>query len=78
VLRTTLTGLGERAHLASPAIGLDTHIRDVVNVLVYEDLRDVLLVGHSYGGAVVTGAAERVPGRLAHLVYVDAFVPEDG
>ena len=78
VLRVTLTGLGERAHLASPAVGLDTHIRDVVNVLVYEDLRDVLLVGHSYGGAVVTGAAERVPERLAHLVDVDAFVPEDG
>ncbi|HVG96366.1 MAG TPA: alpha/beta hydrolase family protein [Chloroflexota bacterium] len=78
VLRTTLTGFGERSHLASPAIGLDTHIQDVVNVLVYEDLRGVLLVGHSYGGAVVTGAAERVPERLAHLVYVDAFVPEDG
>ena len=78
VLRTTLTGLGERAHLASPAVSLDTHVHDVVNVLVYEDLRDVILVGHSYGGAVVTGAAERVPERLAHLVFVDAFVPEDG
>jgi pimeloyl-ACP methyl ester carboxylesterase len=78
VLRTTLTGLGERVHLASPEISLGTHVRDVVNALFYEDLRDVILVGHSYGGAVVTGAAERVPERLAHLVYVDAFVPEDG
>src|SRR5262245_34963905 len=63
VLRTTLTGLGERSHLASPTISLGTHIQDVVNVLFYEDLRDVLLVGHSYGGIVVTGVAERVPER---------------
>src|SRR5262249_60744980 len=59
----TLTGLGERAHLASPAIDLETHVQDVVNVLFYEDLRDVILVGHSYGGMVSTGVADRCPAR---------------
>jgi pimeloyl-ACP methyl ester carboxylesterase len=73
-----LTGLGERAHLASPDIGLETHITDVINTIVYENLRDVTLVGHSYGGMVITGVADRVPDRLARLAYVDAFVPEDG
>lgn len=72
------TGLGERAHLARPEIDLDTHITDVVNVLEYEDLRDVVLVGHSYGGMVATGVADRARERLARLVYLDAFVPEDG
>ena len=74
----TLTGLGERAHLATPQIDLDTHIQDVVNVLFYEDLHDVVLVGHSYGGMVITGVADRAPERLAHLVYLDAAVPADG
>jgi pimeloyl-ACP methyl ester carboxylesterase len=74
----TLTGLGERLHLASPAIDLTTHIQDVANVLEYEDLREVVLVGHSYGGMVITGVAERAAQRLAHLVYLDAFVPADG
>lgn len=74
----TLTGLGERAHLARPDIDLATHVQDVLGVLECEDLREVLLVGHSYGGMVITGVAERVPGRLAHLVYLDAFVPADG
>jgi pimeloyl-ACP methyl ester carboxylesterase len=78
VYRPTLTGSGERAHLASPEIGLETHILDVVNVLCYEDLCDVLLVGISYGGMIITGAAERVPERIAHLIYLDAFVPQDG
>jgi pimeloyl-ACP methyl ester carboxylesterase len=78
VLRPTLTGLGERAHLTSPNIDLSTHIADVVNVLLYENLRDVTLVGHSYGGMVITGVADRVPDRISHLAYVDAFVPEDG
>ncbi len=78
VLRVTLTGLGERVHLASPEVGLDTHINDVVNTLLYEDLRDVTLVGHSYGGMVITGVADRLPERLGHLVYVDALVPEHG
>ena len=78
VHRVTLTGLGERYHLASPLIGLETHITDVVNALVWEDLRDVVLVGHSYGGMVITGVADRIPERLRRLVYVDAFVPDSG
>src|SRR6266511_3487775 len=68
VYTPTLTGLGERAHLATPETGLDTHIRDVLGVLAFEDLRDVVLVGHSMAGMVVTGVAERAPDRLAHLV----------
>jgi pimeloyl-ACP methyl ester carboxylesterase len=72
------TGLGERTHLASPDIDLGTHITDVVNVLVYEDLRDVVLVGHSYGGMVATGAADRARDRVRRLIYLDAFVPDAG
>jgi pimeloyl-ACP methyl ester carboxylesterase len=78
VLTPTLTGLGERAHLARPDVGLATHVEDVVNVLLFEDLRAAVLVGHSSSGAVVTGAADRAPDRVAHVVYLDAFVPEDG
>jgi pimeloyl-ACP methyl ester carboxylesterase len=78
VFTPTLTGLGERVHLATPETDLDTHIQDILGVLEYEMLRDVILVGHSYGGMVVTGVAERAPERLAHLVYLDALVPEDG
>lgn len=78
VFAPTLTGLGERAHLASPEIGLSTHVRDVLGVLHYEDLRDVVLVGHSYGGAVVTGVADRARDRLRRLIYMDAFVLKDG
>ena len=78
VFTPTLTGLGERSHLAHPLIGLETHICDVVNVLTYEDLSDVILVGHSNGGTLITAVADRVPERLAHLVYLDAWVPEDG
>ncbi len=74
----TLTGLGERSHLASPDIGLDTHIQDIVHVLKYEDLGRVILVGHSSSGAVITGVADRVPEQLAHVVYLDAFMPDDG
>jgi pimeloyl-ACP methyl ester carboxylesterase len=74
----TLTGLGERVHLAHPGIDLDTHVTDVVNVLEFEDLRAVTLVGWSYGGMVITGVAHRVPERLAQLVYLDAVVPRDG
>jgi pimeloyl-ACP methyl ester carboxylesterase len=74
----TCTGLGERVHLASPAIDLDDFITDVVNVLEYEDLHDVTLVGHSFSGMVITGVAERVPERLKQLVYLDASVPADG
>jgi pimeloyl-ACP methyl ester carboxylesterase len=78
VVTPTLTGLGERSHLARPEIGLDVHVTDVVNVLRYEDLSDVVLVGHSSSGAVVTGAADRAPSQVALVVYLDAFVPEDG
>jgi pimeloyl-ACP methyl ester carboxylesterase len=78
VFTPSLTGLGERAHLAAPEVDLDTHVRDVVAVLEFEDLRDVALVGHSYGGPVITGAADQVPGRVAQLVYLDAEVPRDG
>ena len=73
-----MTGLGERVHLAHSEIGLDTHIQDILMVLEYEALHEVILVGHSYGGMVITGVAERVAERLAQLVYVDAFVPRDG
>ena len=78
VLRPTLTGSGERIHLAAPNIDLDTHVSDIVNVLRYEELSIVILVGASYSGAVITGVAERVPERIAHLVFLDAFVLEDG
>jgi pimeloyl-ACP methyl ester carboxylesterase len=74
----TLTGLGERAHLATPDVDLDTHIQDVLGVLSYEDLRDVVLIGHSYGGMVATGVADRARERITQLVYLDAFVPQDG
>lgn len=78
VYRLTITGLGERRHLASPAISLSTHIADVVNVILVEDLRDIILVGHSYGGMVLSGVVEQVPERVKRLVYVDAFVPNNG
>ena len=78
VYTPTLTGLGERVHLAHPDIDLETHIQDIVMVLRYENLYNVILVGHSYGGMVITGVAEQVPERIAQLVYLDAFVPQDG
>jgi len=78
VVRTTLTGLGERVHLASPDVGLSTHIDDVVNTILWEDLHDVVLLGHSYGGMVITGVADRIPKRIRHLVYLDAFLPGSG
>jgi pimeloyl-ACP methyl ester carboxylesterase len=78
VYRPTLTGQGERFHLATPEVDLETHITDIINVLEFEELNDVVLVGHSYGGMVVTGVADRVPDRIRHLVYLDAFVPFDG
>ena len=74
----TYTGLGERVHLANPSIDLETHILDVLNVIEYEDLRDIVLLGHSYGGMVATGVAERARDRIAQLIYLDAFVPRDG
>lgn len=78
VYRPTLTGQGERVHLASPDIGLQTHILDVVNAILYERLDNVVLVGHSYGGMVITGVADSIPERIKQLIYLDAFVPEDG
>lgn len=74
----TLTGMGERSHLLSASVDLETHIADVMGVLEYEDLEQVVLVGHSYAGMVITGVADRAPGRLARLVYLDALLPEDG
>lgn len=74
----TLTGLGERSHLMSPEIDMNTHILDVVNLIEWEELDDVILVGHSYGGNVITGVADRIKNRLRHVVYLDAFLPEDG
>ena len=78
VYPVTLTGLGERVHLARPDTDLETHITDVVNLLVYEDLREVVLAGHSYAGVVITGVADRIPDRLAQLVYVDSAPLENG
>jgi pimeloyl-ACP methyl ester carboxylesterase len=72
------TGMGERSHLANPDIDLDTHIIDVVNVLEFHDLRDVILIGHSYGGMTSTGIADQARARVAKLVYIDAFAPQDG
>jgi len=74
----TLTGLGERVHLTGPGINRAIHVADVVNVLAFEDLDNVVLVGWSYGGLVITEVADRVPERVAHLIYLDATVPEDG
>ncbi|QDK34631.1 alpha/beta fold hydrolase [Sphingomonas sp. IC081] len=74
----SLSGLGDRKHLLGPAIDLDTHIDDIAQLLEYEDLREVILVGHSYGGMVITGAADRQPGRVGHRVYLDAAYPCDG
>ncbi len=78
VYTPTLTGLGERVHLLSREIGLDTQITDIVNVLQYEDLQDVILVGHSLAGMIITGVADQVPERIAILIYLDALVPENG
>ena len=74
----TLTGLGERAHLLNAEIDVATHISDIAAVLEYENLNGVVLVGHSYGGMVISGVAEKAGARVSHLVYLDAFLPEDG
>lgn len=78
VLTPTLTGLGERVHLLDERVDLERHVTDVANVLRFEDLGDVILVGHSYGGMVITGAADREPGRVGRLVYLDAATPRNG
>jgi pimeloyl-ACP methyl ester carboxylesterase len=74
----TYTGIGERSHLAHAGIDLNLHIDDVLQVLKFEDLSDVVLIGHSYGGMVATGVADRAPERIRHLVYLDAFAPKNG
>jgi pimeloyl-ACP methyl ester carboxylesterase len=78
VYAPALTGIGERSHLASPQVNLSTHIQDVVNQVLYEDLHDLVLLGFSYGGMVVTGCLEHISDRVKHLVYMDAFVPQNG
>ena len=78
VYRATLTGLGERMHLNSPDVDLQTHINDVVNLILFEDLHDIVLTGHSYGGMVITGVMDRIPDRIRHVVFLDAAVPDDG
>jgi pimeloyl-ACP methyl ester carboxylesterase len=75
VYTPTLTGLGERSHLAQTRINLDTHIADVANIILWEDLSQVVLVGHSFGGVVISGVADRLPERIQALVYLDALVP---
>ncbi|MEU7240156.1 alpha/beta fold hydrolase [Streptomyces sparsogenes] len=74
----SLTGYGDKAHLLGPEVGLDTHVEDVVRLITGEDLTDVVLVGHSYAGLVISSAANQVPDRISHLVYLDAMVPEHG
>jgi pimeloyl-ACP methyl ester carboxylesterase len=78
VFAPSLTGNGERSHLQSSTVNLDTHIRDVENLIRWEDIDNVILCGHSYGGMVITGVADRIPERIASLVYIDAYVPNDG
>lgn len=77
VYTPSLTGQGERTHLGGPGVNLSTHVTDVEHVFKYEELSDVTLVGHSYGGMVVTGVADRVPELIKHLIYIDAFLPQD-
>src|SRR5207249_2392989 len=78
VFTPTLTGVGERSHLLSRDVNLETHILDVVNLIRWEDLSGIVLCGHSYGGCVISGVADRIPDRIRSLVYLDAFVLEDG
>jgi pimeloyl-ACP methyl ester carboxylesterase len=78
VYTPSLTGQGERVHLGGPDVNLTTHILDVENTIKFEDLQDITLVGHSYGGMVVTGVADRLPEVIEHLIYIDAFLPGDG
>lgn len=78
VFTPTLTGVADRSHLSSPNVNLDTHVADVANLILWEELSDVILCGHSYGGCVVSGAADRVPDQIGALVYLDAFVLENG
>ncbi|NNE84725.1 MAG: alpha/beta hydrolase [Alphaproteobacteria bacterium] len=78
VFTPTLTGLGDRVHLATPDVDLDTHIADVLALVEAEELSDIVLCGHSYGGMVITGVADRIAEKISSLVFLDAFIPEDG
>lgn len=78
VYRPTMTGLGERYHLMNDDINLDTHSKDIVNTILFENLNDVVLVGHSYGGMVISAVADSIPERIKKMVYLDAIIPEDG
>ena len=78
VFTPTMTGLGERSHLIDPKVNLATHITDIVNVVKWEGLNDIVLVGHSYGGAVISGVAEQIRPTIGSIVFLDAFVPESG
>ena len=78
VHRASLTGQGERVHLSSANIDLNTHIKDVVNMILYDNLKDVILLGHSYGGMVITGVADSIPERIKKLIFLDAILPNDG
>jgi len=78
IYRPSLTGQGERVHLSSPDVDLNTHIKDVVNLILYENIKNVILVGHSYGGMVITGVADSIPDRIKKLVFLDAILPNDG
>jgi len=78
VFTPTLTGVGERSHLLSPQVSLSTHIDDVVNLIRWEELSNVTLCGHSYGGAVISGVADRIADKLRALIYLDAFILEQG
>jgi pimeloyl-ACP methyl ester carboxylesterase len=78
VFTPTLTGVGDRSHLLSRHVDLDTHVADVANLMLWEDLRDIVLVGHSYGGVVARHVADRMTDQIRSLVYLDAFVPDDG
>ncbi len=78
VFTPTLTGVADRSHLASPKVDLETHVADVANLIRWEELDDIVLCGHSYAGCVITGVADRLPERLRALVYLDAFIIENG
>jgi pimeloyl-ACP methyl ester carboxylesterase len=78
VFTPTMTGLGERSHLIDPKVNLATHVTDIVNVIKWEGLKDIVLVGHSYGGMIISGAAEQMHDAIGSIVFLDAFVPESG
>jgi pimeloyl-ACP methyl ester carboxylesterase len=78
VYRPTLTGLGEHEHLANADVNLTTHVTDIVNLILFERLHDVVLVGHSYGGMVITGVMDKIPDRIRHVIFLDAAAPDDG